>query len=241
MNAEVVVQEIAVHQSHEEVIARAWESLKSVPDDQDRMSRFLKVAKSVAVAADRAESTLCVVNEYAFELMSCLDAKQPNYQPRPHEEVVEMLHGLADLLWSDDQDDGREMASDLAELGGSPTSRHLPPEFSAAMHRHVELAELHGEDSQEARRSFMRAMQIAPDWFKAEVDQMANDMKLLPQPSGYLADGSPMYSLDDVAKHLEVPPGKAEAAMHEMLADRQALGLPVDGLVTASDLIHRRQ
>ena len=58
-------------------------------------------------------------------------------------------------------------------------NRYLPPIFRAAMNRHVALSERHGEGSTEARQSFMQAMTIAPDWFKAEVDQMANDMNLL--------------------------------------------------------------
>lgn len=120
-------------------------------------------------------------------------------------------------------------------------NRHIPPEFSAAMRRHVELAAQHGEDSPEARRSFMQAMMIAPDWFKEETSQIAADMGLLPKATGYLEDGSPMFSLDDVAGQLGVTVVEAEAAAHDMLADRQALGLPVDGLVVGSERIHRRQ
>lgn len=114
------------------------------------------------------------------------------------------------------------------------------PFFRAAMQRHVRVAERHGEDSPEARRSFAEAMALAPKWFVDEMSAKAEEMGLLPKPSGYLDDGSPMFSVAEVAKQLGVSLEEADAAMREMLADRQALGLPNDGLVHAAQ-VHRRQ
>lgn len=51
------------------------------------------------------------------------------------------------------------------------TPKHFPPEFSAAMHRHMALVEQFGEENPQATQSFMAAMLLAPQWFKKEVQQ----------------------------------------------------------------------
>lgn len=73
--------------------------------------------------ADEFGNRLASANEYVIELLFALDDRQKHYEPRPHAEIVELVH---DLLSALDGDDGQpttpggvEMASDLVELGVS--------------------------------------------------------------------------------------------------------------------------
>ncbi len=109
------------------------------------------------------------------------------------------------------------------------------------MHRHIDLVAQHGEDSPQAKRSLMEAMHLAPDWFKDDIAKMGNEMDLLPQASGYLEDGSPMFSLNDIAAKFGIPIEQAEQSLKEMMSVRQELGLPLDGVMTDPSLIHRKQ
>ncbi len=121
------------------------------------------------------------------------------------------------------------------------TPKHLPPEFSAAMHRHITLVEQFGEDSPQAKKSLMMAMHLAPDWFKDDIAAMGNEMDLLPQASGYLDDGSPVFSLEDIAAKFGISIEQAEKDLHEMMATRQELGLPIEGGLVNPSLVHRKQ
>jgi hypothetical protein len=87
----------------------------------------------------------------------------------------------------------------------------------------------------------MVAMHLAPDWFKDDISQMGNEMDLLPQASGYLEDGSPMFSLNAIAEKFGVSIEQAEEDLQVMMSVRQELGLPLDGVMTDSSLIHRKQ
>jgi len=41
---------------------------------------------------------LATAREYALELLFALDEKQVSHKPRPHAEIVEMLHDLLNLV-----------------------------------------------------------------------------------------------------------------------------------------------
>ena len=58
---------------------------------------------------------------------------------------------------------------------------------------------------------------------------------------GYLDDGSPVFSLEAIADKLGVSPEEAEKSFQEMVAVRQELGLPIDGVITDLGKVHRRQ
>ncbi len=174
---------------------------------------------------------ICCVREYALELLFSLDETQAAYKPRPHADNVELIQDL--LAITDD---------DESEVSDEPSqAKHLPPEFSEAMHRHIEIVERLGEEHPDAKRSLMVAMYQAPDWFKDDIAKMGNEMDLLPQATGYLEDGSPMFSLDAIAEKHGVSIEQAEEDLQAMLSVRQELGLPLDGVMTDSSLIHRKQ
>ena len=121
------------------------------------------------------------------------------------------------------------------------TPKHIPPEFSAAMHRHIALVEQFGEDSPQAKKSLMVAMHLAPDWFKDDIAAMAGENGFLPQASGYLDDGSPVFSLEDIAAKFGISIEQAEKDLHDMMATRQELGLPIEGGLVNPSLVHRKQ
>ena len=74
-----------------------------------------------------------------------------------------------------------------------------------------------------------------------ELAGMARAMGLLPEADGYLADGTPMFSLESFAEKMGVPLDEAEARLQAFLADRAAMGLSNDGIVTDARLVHRKQ
>ena len=174
---------------------------------------------------------ICCVREYALELLFSLDETQAAYKPRSHADNVELIQDL--LAITDD---------DESEVSDEPSqAKQLPPEFSEAMHRHMEIVERLGEEHPDAKRSLMVAMYLAPDWFKDDIANMGNEMDLLPQATGYLEDGSPMFRLDAIAEKHGVSIEQAEEDLHMMMSVRQELGLPLDGVMTDSSLIHRKQ
>ena len=174
---------------------------------------------------------ICCVREYALELLFSLDETQAAYKPRPHADNVELVQDLLAII--DDEE---------SEVSDEPNqAKHLPPEFSEAMHRHMEIVERLGEEHPDAKRSLMVAMYLAPDWFKDDIANMGNEMDLLPQATGYLEDGSPMFRLDAIAEKHGVSIEQAEEDLHMMMSVRQELGLPLDGVMTDSSLIHRKQ
>lgn len=117
----------------------------------------------------------------------------------------------------------------------------LTPEFLAAIKQHRLLTEALGIDHPVTRRAFFLAMQLSPDELIDEYQNMALDMGLMPEACGYLADGSPMYRLEDIAERLEVSQEDAEETMHRMFAERKALGLHDANIVTDASLIYRKQ
>ena len=41
---------------------------------------------------------LATAREYVLELLLALDTRQKNHKPRPHAEIVELAHGLLELI-----------------------------------------------------------------------------------------------------------------------------------------------
>lgn len=121
------------------------------------------------------------------------------------------------------------------------TPKPFPPAFSAAMHHYMSIEDQLGADHPDTKRAFIAAMALAPDWFMDDISRMGDEMDLLPQASGYLDDGSPVFSLEAIADKLGVSPEEAEKSFQEMVAVRQELGLPIDGVITDLGKVHRRQ
>ena len=195
------------------------------------LNQLQPIISQLVKQEDSLLSIIATAREYALALLFSLDATQTAYKPRPHADNVELVQDLLAII--DDEE---------SEVSDEPNqAKHLPPEFSEAMHRHMEIVERLGEEHPDAKRSLMVAMYQAPDWFKDDIAKMGNEMDLLPQATGYLEDGSPMFSLDAIAEKHGVSIEQAEQDLKMMLSVRQELGLPLDGVMTDSSLIHRKQ
>lgn len=120
-------------------------------------------------------------------------------------------------------------------------NKTFPPEFSALMAQYRDTAKGLGEDHPTARRLWLIVEATAPEWFKAEMGAIARNMGLLPEAYGYDDDGQRLYSLDDLAAKLGITPDEARQAVEAMKADREALGLPTDGIISDDRTIHRMQ
>ena len=120
-------------------------------------------------------------------------------------------------------------------------NKTFPPEFSALMAQYRDTAKGLGEGHPTARRLWLIVEATAPDWFRDEMAAIAQQMGLLPDAYGYDDDGQRLYSLDDLATKLGITPGKARQAVEKMKADREALGLPTDGIISDGRTIHRMQ
>ncbi|MDR9699451.1 hypothetical protein RJC83_01545 [Acinetobacter baumannii] len=81
----------------------------------------------------------------------------------------------------------------------------FPAEFSAEMEKYEALVKTTGEDSEEARNQFMKAMLLAPDWFNDMARDIANEMGLIPKEVFCLEDGTKVFTPEQVAEHLGVP------------------------------------
>lgn len=81
----------------------------------------------------------------------------------------------------------------------------FPAEFSAEMEKYEVLVKSKGEESEEARNQFMKAMLLAPDWFNDMARDIANEMGLIPKEVFCLEDGTKVFTPEQVAEHLGVP------------------------------------
>lgn len=115
------------------------------------------------------------------------------------------------------------------------------PEFKAALARYSHLSKTLGHDHDITKDAFTVLFSLAPEEYIDEAHKIAVEMDLLPEASGYLEDGSPMYKLNDIAAKNGVTIEEAEQSMHEMLAVRVEAGLPIDGVISANRQIHCKQ
>lgn len=70
-------------------------------------------------------------------------------------------------------------------------------------------------------------------------DQVAGD--ILPEPGGYLDDGTAMFRLEDVAAKMGLSPAEAERSIKAFLADREARGQSNADILTDPAMLHRKQ
>jgi hypothetical protein len=118
---------------------------------------------------------------------------------------------------------------------------NVTPECLAAVEECLRLVEILGENHPDTLRATMLALELAPEEIKAKVSAMARKLDLMPDACGYLADGTPMFSLGDVAEKLGMPPEEAEASLQAFLAERESLGLSNAGITFDPALINSKQ
>jgi hypothetical protein len=113
------------------------------------------------------------------------------------------------------------------------------PECISAFHEYQHLVETLGDNHPATTMAMMVMIELAPEELKTMMHDKAKEMGLLPQPDGYLDDGTACYRLEDVAANLGMTNDDAQSAMDEFLDARGAAGL--DTILIDSNLVHRRQ
>lgn len=105
----------------------------------------------------------------------------------------------------------------------------FPPEFSAEMEKYEALVKTKGEDSEEARNQFLKAMLLAPDWFNEMARDIANEMGLIPKEVFCLEDGTKVFTPEQVAVHLGVPVEEVISQVERLRAIQAEQGKVVAG------------
>ncbi|KAF1027105.1 MAG: hypothetical protein GAK29_00911 [Acinetobacter bereziniae] len=175
---------------------------------------------------------------HAPEIFEYLVELAQNKEPMTDAEVI-ILSFLAES--------NPDVKAHIDELGGvcvpSLSDKTFSPEFTAAMEIYKSMLDENGEEnSDEARLQFQRAMLLAPEWFKEEAHQMACEMGLLPEPTECLADGTPVFTAEQVAKNLGVPVEEVLKGIKELekLQEEEGLSGSNAYLVDASE-VHKIQ
>lgn len=138
--------------------------------------------------------------------------------------------------------DGEMECMNLISFDGgvpnAPPCFEFHQSFLEALKNHNAIVRQYGDDSQEQRRAMAILMEVSPPHIIEEIHGIACDMGIMPAPTGCLDDGTRLFSLNEIAANLGVPPEEAERALQQMLADREALGLSNAGIVTNPQQIH---
>lgn len=115
-------------------------------------------------------------------------------------------------------------------------NNHVDPEFFKAFDHYKAMLDQYGEHHPITEQAFLLTLHYTPEHIKAEMDAKAKELNLLPPPSGYTDDGEPMFSLEDIAKHLGISFEEAEHKLLSLMDNRQQVGLSNDGFYFNSDV-----
>jgi hypothetical protein len=113
-------------------------------------------------------------------------------------------------------------------------------EFKDAMKQYVILRDAHGEDHELTKDAFILLFSLAPDEYVDEAHNIAVEMNLIPDASGYLEDGLPMYKLDDIAAKNGVTIEEAEKSMSNILEIQSSAGIK-NTSISSSNVIYNKQ
>ncbi len=98
-------------------------------------------------------------------------------------------------------------------------------ECLAAMGRYELLSRTLGHDHPYTRVALQHVLELAPQSFHEYMLNMAQELGLLPHPSGYTEGGVPVYCLEDVTQHLGIQPYEAQHLIDQFIQEREAAGL----------------
>ena len=110
-------------------------------------------------------------------------------------------------------------------------NNHVNPEFFKAFDHYKNMLKQYGEGHPITEQALLLTLHYTPEHIKAEIDQKAKELSLLPPVSGYTDEGEPMYSLEDIAKHFGTSVEDAEQQLLQMMDNRQQVGLSNDGVL----------
>lgn len=121
----------------------------------------------------------------------------------------------------------------------APTTPSTMTTFESALNDYKEACDRYGAESEQASAAFTRAMMNAPQEFLELAGQVAQDMGLMPEPSGCDSEGNALYSLEELAERLEVPLEDALQALEAM--DELAQGEGAPSMMYAAGAVYRYQ
>jgi hypothetical protein len=113
------------------------------------------------------------------------------------------------------------------------------PQFMEALHLYDRLAQTLGDTHPKAQAALMRVFDLAPPELHAQMTAKGRELGLIPDAGGYLADGTPVYRLEDVAKQLGLSESQAQVSITQFMTEREAMGLETRAIDPT--LIHRVQ
>lgn len=140
-----------------------------------------------------------------------------------------------------------DVKAHIDELGGvcipSLSNKTFSPEFTEAMEIYTSMLDANGgEETEEASAQFYKAMLLAPKWFQEEMYEKAHEFGLIPEPTECLADGTPVFTAEQIAANLGVPVEEVLKHMDELKKLQEEEGLSGSNayLVDASE-VHKIQ
>lgn len=111
--------------------------------------------------------------------------------------------------------------------------------FIDAIEVHNRVAEKLGDEHPQSHLAMERVISLAPKHVQDAMLQMGTKLGLIPQAGAYLADGTPVYRLEDVAEKMGLAMDEARAFITRFDDERAAAGLS-SGLINPQH-IHRKQ
>ena len=115
------------------------------------------------------------------------------------------------------------------------------PIFDYLFSKYKELRNDGRDETEQGRLLFLEMMHYAPPEYVAVANQVAEEMNLIPEPDSYTDDGTPLISLEALAKRHRLSMNEAGDMVERFMADRESLGLSNAGIVKDATNIHRKQ
>jgi hypothetical protein len=97
--------------------------------------------------------------------------------------------------------------------------------FLHAIEAHAQIAERLGGDHPKAHLAMEKVMALAPKHVQDAMLKKGRDLGLIPPAGGYLADGTAVYRLEDVAAQMGLSIEEARVFLTRFDDERAAAGL----------------
>lgn len=92
-------------------------------------------------------------------------------------------------------------------------------EFLLALEHYESACNTYGDESPEAIKCFRQSIKLMPEAMQAELTASAHSLGLIPKPSAYTDTNLPLYKVEDIAKHLNLPTDLIEDTLNEIEQD----------------------
>jgi hypothetical protein len=123
---------------------------------------------------------------------------------------------LSEIAKLDKQNMTPEHIAVMRKLGMLPTP--APSPMSLALEAYQDTIRSFGEDSPEATIAFLHMLDIAPPEYLDAAHQVVEEMFDMPNSIGVTEDGTPLFSLNDIAAKIDISVDDATKKMFELEA-----------------------